>query len=143
MSIPIPIKRFGGFAVANALGTVVDTAVLWVFSTYVLNGTYFGENILSPTISFEAAVLTNFLCSYRVIWKDRVSARTSRSFWRHYLPYNVSCTGIFFLRLAILVLLKELTGFHVVFCNLMAMCVTGLLNFLMGEKVIFRRKQSS
>ena len=139
----LPIKRFGEFAVANALGTVVDTAVLWVFSTYILKGTYFGENILSPAISFEAAVLTNFLCSYAVIWKDRVSARTHRSFWRHYLPYNVSCTGIFFLRLAILVLLKELTGFHVVFCNLMAMCVTGLLNFLMGEKVIFRRKQSS
>lgn len=139
----IPIRRFGGFAVANALGTVVDTAVLWVFSTYILKGTYFGENILSPAISFEVAVLTNFLCSYEVIWKDRVSARTHRSFWRHFLPYNVSCTGVFFLRLATLVLLKELTGFHVVFCNLMAMCVTGLLNFFMGEKVIFRRKQSS
>lgn len=136
----IPIKRFCEFIMANALGTVVDTAVLWVFASYILDGTYIGENIISPAISFEAAVLTNFLCSYRVIWKDRITSRNKRSFLRHYIPYNLSCTSVFLLRLAFLVLAKELTGVHVVFCNLIAMCVTGLLNFVIGDKLIFRKK---
>lgn len=136
----IPIRRIGEFIVANALGTLVDSAVLWLFASYILDGSYVGENIISPAISFEAAVLTNFLCSYKVIWRNRVTCPGKRSFLRHYIPYNLSCTGTFFLRLALLVLAKEITGIHVVFCNLMAMCVTGLLNFFMGEKVIFRKK---
>lgn len=134
------VKRFGGFIVSNALGTVVDTAVLWVFASYILNGTYVGENIISPTISFEAAVLTNFLCSYRFIWKDRITNRGRKSFLRHYIPYNFSCTGVFLLRLALLVLAKELTGIHVVFCNLIAMSFTGLLNFVVGDRLIFKKK---
>ena len=136
----ILIRRIGEFIVANALGTLVDSAVLWVFASYILDGSYLGENIISPAISFEAAVLTNFLCSYKVIWRDRVTSHGKRSFLRHYIPYNLSCTGTFFLRLVLLVLAKEITGVHVVFCNLMAMCVTGLLNFLLGDKLIFRKK---
>ncbi len=135
----ILIKRLGEFVVANTIGTLVDTAVLWVFASYILKGSYVGENIFSPAVSFEAAVLTNFLCSYKVIWKERITRHDRRSFWRHYIPYNLSCTGVFLLRLAFLVLAKEITGVHVVFCNLMAMCITGLLNFLLGDKLIFRK----
>ncbi len=135
----IPIRRIGEFILANALGTLVDTAVLWIFASFILDGSYLGENIISPVISFEAAVLTNFLCSYSVIWRDRITCRGKKSFFRHYIPYNLSCTGVFFFRLGLLVLAKEITGVHVVLCNLMAMCVTGLLNFLLGDKLIFRK----
>ena len=40
------------FILVNALGTVVDTAVLWLLSSRIFSG-YAGEYLLSPLISFE------------------------------------------------------------------------------------------
>lgn len=73
------VKRFAEFSASSLLGTIVDTVVLWVFSKWVFS-TYFGQYIVSPAISFECAAVTNFVVAYFLIWKDRVSRRTARSF---------------------------------------------------------------
>ena len=135
------LKRLAGFYASSFLGTLVDSGVLWLCADCIFDGTYWGENIVSPLISFECAVLFNFICSYFYIWKDRISARDVSSFGRHYLAYNLSCTGVFCVKMLFLLLFKHLLGWHVVLCNLLALCVSGALNFLMNECVIFRRKK--
>ena len=72
------LRRVPKFVLGNLIGTLVDTFVLWVFSHFVFDG-YVGEVIISPVISFECAVLVNFLLSYHFIWRDRVPNMTVKS----------------------------------------------------------------
>ncbi len=132
-------KRFAEFSASSLLGTAVDTAILWVFSKWVFH-TYAGQYLISPAISFECAVLTNFIVAYFLIWKDRVSARTRRSFLRHFVGYNISCLGAFIVKMIFLLLIQRLFKLNVIWCNLLALCVSGGLNFILNEKVVFRRK---
>ena len=134
------LRRIPQFIAGNLLGTLVDTLVLWVFSHFVLHG-YVGEVIISPIISFEFAVFANFIFSYYLTWKDRISRRTGKSFLRHYLGYNLSCTGGFLIKMGMLLLIQALTKWDVVICNLLALCVSGIFNFTMNELVIFKRKK--
>lgn len=134
------ILRFPKFLAGNLVGTIVDTVVLWVFSHLVFNG-YVGEVIISPIISFECAVFVDFLCSYYYIWGDRVNKRGKRSFFTHYAGYNASRTGSFLIKLLALMLIQYLTQWDVVVCNLLALCVSGGINFMMDEFVIFRKKE--
>jgi putative flippase GtrA len=132
-------KRFAEFSASSLLGTAVDTAILWVFSKWVFH-TYAGQYLISPAISFECAVLTNFIVAYFLIWKDRISARTRRSFLRHFAGYNISCLGAFIVKMIFLLLIQRLFKLNVIWCNLLALCVSGGLNFILNEKVVFRRK---
>ena len=56
------------FVLTRLFGTGVDTLVLWICSDYLFTS-YWGSYVLSPIISFEFAVLSNFLWSYLWIWK--------------------------------------------------------------------------
>lgn len=137
------IKKIPKFVIVNALGTVVDTAVLWVFSHYVFHS-YAGDYLLSPLISFEFAVFTNYFCSFFFIWKDRVGdMKSTRSFFKKYIFYNLSATMAFLLKMGFLLLFEAIFGWNVVICNLAALCISGTVNFSMGEWVIFRKKIKS
>lgn len=133
------LNRIPKFAIGNLLGTLVDTLVLWLFSHFVFNG-YVGEVIVSPIISFEFAVFANFLFSYYMTWKDRVQDRSGKSFVKHYGAYNISCTGGFFIKMGVLLLIQAVTKWDVVICNLLALCVSGTYNFAMNELVIFKKQ---
>ena len=134
------LQRTPKFIAGNLLGTLVDTLVLWVFSHFVLQG-YVGKVIISPIISFEFAVFANFIVSYYLTWKDRISHRSGKSFIRHYGAYNASCTGGFLIKMGVLLLIQALTKWDVVICNLLALCVSGTYNFMMNELVIFRKRK--
>ena len=142
MSKAVKLPRFPKFVATSLVGTVVDTVVLWLFSHHVFGG-YVGKVILSPIISFECAVLTNFTVSYFFTWKDRISQRSVRSYLRHYAAYNASCTGTFLLKMGFLMLIQWLTKWDVVICNLLALCVSGLVNYSMNEFVIFRKRKEN
>ena len=135
------IRRLPKFIGVNLIGTVVDTAVLLVFSNYVLKG-YVGEYILSPIISFECAVLSNYLFSYFGVWKDRAKRHNRKAFVQKYIMYNISSSAVFVFKLGLLLLLEMTFGWDVVICNLVALCVSGLANFALGEWVIFRKRRS-
>lgn len=137
----ILIRRVPKFIGVNIIGTVVDTAVLWVFSSYILKG-YLGVYILSPIISFECAVLSNYLFSYFGVWKDRAQRHSIKAFAQKYIMYNISSSAVFVFKLGLLLLLEMTFGWDVVICNLVALCVSGLANFALGEWVIFRKRRS-
>lgn len=133
--------RYLKFASSTLVGTAVDMLVLWICAHYLLDGSYWREYILSPFISFECAVIANFVVAYYGVWRDRVSKHTFRSFMRHYGGYNISCTGAFLVKMAALLLFESIFGWDVLWCNIAALCVSGLLNFFMNEKVVFRKKK--
>ncbi|MGM9763694.1 MAG: GtrA family protein [Candidatus Cryptobacteroides sp.] len=133
------IERLSAFVASNFLGTCVDTLVLWIFSDFVFSS-YVGQVIISPLISFECAVLCNFCCSFFLIWKDRIAKKGVRSFFGKFWKYNLSVVGGFLIKMCFLMLFERLLGWDVVWCNLLALCFSGVYNFVMGEKVIFRKK---
>ncbi len=135
------LHRFAKFVAGNLTGTLVDTFVLWLFSHFVFHG-YVGKVIISPVISFEFAVFSNFVFSYYLTWKDRISHHSGRSFFRQYLSYNISCTGGFLIKMGILLLIQALTKWDVVICNLLALCVSGTYNFIMDDQVIFKKRNN-
>lgn len=135
------IKRLPKFIGVNLIGTAVDTAVLWLLSHYIFKG-YVGEYIVSPVISFECAVLSNYLFSYFGIWKDRAGKYETRTFVRKYVMYNLSSSAVFILKMGILLCIELIAGWDVVICNLAALCISGLVNFSLSEWVIFSSRKN-
>lgn len=132
------IAKYVKFMISRAAGTVADTLVLWLCSHFLFHS-YWGDYIISPVISFEVAVMCNFLCSYFWIWRSRISERSARSFWRHFIGFNISSFAGFLVKMAFLLLFQRLFGWGVVVCNLVALCLSGVLNFVLSESVVFRK----
>ena len=135
------LKRYLKYAGTSVAGTMVDTLVLWLLSHFVFNDVYWGEYIVSPAISFQCAVITNYMIFYFYVWRDRTREERSRhDFIRRFLAYDLSCTVVFLLRLCILLLIEKILGWNVVLCNLLAMCISGVLNFISNNLIIFRKQ---
>lgn len=136
--IPV-LLRYVKFLGASAAGTAVDMLILWILSDFVFADRYLGEYILSPLISFQCAVIVNYTVFYFYVWKDRVASfRSVPFFLRRYLRYNLSCSSVFLLRYCIILLLGKLTGWDVMVCSVLAMCVSGIINFLLTNNLVFR-----
>ncbi|MBO7268083.1 MAG: GtrA family protein [Bacteroidaceae bacterium] len=131
------IHRLSRFVLTNSVGTFVDLLILWLLSHFVF-ASYTGQYLVSPLISFECAVLTNFFCSWHFVWSDRVKQRAGIRFGHKYLLYNLSATGAFLIKMIFLLLFERLFKWNVVLCNLVALCLSGTINFAMGEWVIFK-----
>ena len=144
------LTRFVMFSITSGAGTLVDLGGHWWLSATFFPGRYWWTFWVAPIISFEAAVLTNFFIAYYLVWRERISQRTPRSFLRHYAGYNAAATGVFFGKLLIM------QGFHLLLvalgwfqdksyepalCNLLALCISGFFSFALNEFVVFRKKK--
>ena len=144
--MPNLLIRYAKFAGTSAVGSVVDTLVLWLLSDLVFTKGYWGEYIISPFISFQCAVAVNFTISYFYVWKDRTRKRPDASVRRYFKlfgGYNLSTSAVFLFRLGVLLLIERFTGWDVVICNLIAMCFSGIINFTINNLVIFKKKKIS
>ena len=137
--------RYLKFMGTSVVGTIVDTLVLWILSDFIFTKGYWGEYVISPVISFQCALTANFLISYFYVWKDRtvVSGASTKRFFKLYFTYNLSGSAVFLLRLGALLIIEKFTGWDVVICTLLAMCVSGVLNFTINNMFIFKRKKTS
>ena len=135
--------RYLKFMGTSVVGTIVDTLVLWILSDFIFTKGYWGEYVISPAISFQCALTANFLISYFYVWKDRtvVSGASTKRFFKLYFTYNLSGSAVFLLRLGALLIIEKFTGWDVVICNLLAMCVSGVLNFAINNLLIFKKKK--
>lgn len=133
--------RYMKFMLSRAVGTLADTLVLWLMAHFVFDGGYWATYVISPLISFEAAVMCNFICSYYWVWSGRISSRSVRSFWRHFLGFNLSSLAGFLVKMLFLLLFERIFGWGVVVCNLAALTISGVLNFFLSDKVVFRTKR--
>ena len=144
--MPNLLIRYAKFAGTSAVGSVVDTLVLWLLSDLVFTKGYWGEYIISPLISFQCAVAVNFTISYFYVWKDRTRKRPDASvlrFFKLFGAYDISASVVFLFRLGVLLLIERFTGWDVVVCNLIAMCFSGIINFTVNNLLIFKKKKIS
>lgn len=134
--------RYIKFLGTSVVGTIVETLVLWLFSDHVFTKGYWGEYVISPLIAFQCSIAVNFAISYMYVWKDRkteiVNARTRRIV-RQFAVYNLSGLAVFIFRLGLLLIVEKFTGWDVVICNLAAMCISGIINFIISNYVVFRK----
>ena len=137
--------RYAKFAGTSVVGSIVDTLVLWLLSDLIFTRGYWGEYIISPLISVQCAVTVNYMISYFYVWKDRTRKRpdaSARRFFKLYGAYNLSNSAVFLFRLGILLLIERFTGWDVVICNLVAMCFSGIINFAINNRLIFKKKKT-
>ncbi|MBQ7222284.1 MAG: GtrA family protein [Bacteroidales bacterium] len=135
------LKRLVKHTCFSLFGTATDTFVLWVLSSFLIDGTYFTENILSPFISFECGNFVNFLVASHYVWGDRMATKTRSQFLKRFLAFNLSYFTVFFIKMGLLLAIQALTGWDVVICNLIALIFAGLINFFVNDKLIFRDKR--
>ena len=134
------LARYIKFMLSTLGGTAVDCLVMWLLAEVLFAQSEVVSLLVAPTVSFECAVFANYTLAYFFVWKDRVGERSARGFWGRFLPYNVSCIAAFLIKMVPFVLIRHFAGLNVVLCNLIALCLSGIFNFVMNEWVIFRKK---
>jgi len=132
-------RRFCKHTLFSLAGTATDTFVLWLCSSFFFKG-FATENILSPFISFECANLVNYIMSDKFVFGDRTKGLPFIAKFKNYLEYNLSYTTTFFMKLGLLLLIQLISKWDVVWCNLIALCFTGVANFFLNDLLIFRDK---
>lgn len=126
------------FILSRGVGTLVDTLILWLLSKYIFSS-YTGVFIIAPAISFEFAVFSNFIFSYYWIWSKRITNKSTVSFFKHFIMFNLSSVIGFLIKMGFLLLLGKIFKWNVVICNLVALCFSGIANFFLNEMVVFKK----
>lgn len=127
------------FVASRLIATLVDTLVLWVFSVFVFSSNI-GKYIVAPTISFEVAVLFNYIISYNCIWSKRISIKSTKTFRNRFIIFNISCVLGFIVKMVFLLLFKKFFGWEVVYCNFLALLISGIVNYTLTEFVVFKKR---
>lgn len=122
------MRTYIEFVVSRLFGTGVDTFVLWICSKFIFHD-YWGIYVVSPVISFEFAVFSNFVCSYYWIWKERITNKNIKDFTYRFLIFNFSSVLGFLVKMLFLLLFQKIFGWNVVYCNLAALLISGLFNY--------------
>jgi putative flippase GtrA len=129
------VLRFLRFNVIGAVGIGVQLGML-----ALLVGVLHVHYLVATALAIEVSVLHNFFWHLRWTWAAGGNGRHDRVFFRcvafHAGNGLVSMLGT----LAIMPLLVGGLGLHYLLANLVAIACTGGVNFLVGERLIFRRQ---
>lgn len=141
MHIPHPklIRRLVLFFLTSLLGTFINMGVLWALKTYLFHD-YWGQYLVSPFLAFEVSIIVNFFISIYFVWPERVDKH--KPLILRFLGYNISCTGGLLVKLAVILLCERITGWDVLYCNIVALAFSGTFNFLTQEFLVFKRKKA-
>jgi putative flippase GtrA len=132
--------RFLRFNVVAALGIGVRLAIAWALVSGL--GLHY---LVGTTLAIEASILHNFFWHLRWTWGEtgapsgpRRAMSTNHVFFRR-LAFHASNGLVSFLGAMVLMpMLVGSLGLHYLVANFIAVCVTGLLNFFLGDRLIFR-----
>lgn len=133
------MRTYIEFVVSRLFGTGVDTFVLWICSKFIFHD-YWGIYVVSPVISFEFAVFSNFVCSYYWIWKERITNKNIKDFTYRFFIFNFSSVLGFLVKMLFLLLFQKIFGWNVVYCNLAALLISGLFNYFLAETIVFGKR---
>ena len=119
-------------------GTIVELVVVWLCSTFLFHN-YVEQYVVSPVIAFECAVVVDFVFYSRILWRKRLKSIGFRSYLVRLLKFNLSATGVYLLRLALIQAMGLAWHLHVVWCEMISMCFSGTLNYTISENLIFKK----
>lgn len=132
--------RFIKFAGVGLVAGTVDISLVWVLTKFIFGG-YYGQMVVSPVISYECSIIVGFVFSWYFIWNDRLSTGGRSEFWKRLATYNVSNVGIFALRVLLVMMFEKIwDGGNLVIINTVSRILAGLLNFVITDKLIFKKK---
>ena len=132
--------RFIKFAGVGLVAGTVDISLVWALTKFIFGG-YYGQMVVSPVISYECSIIVGFVFSWYFIWNDRLSTGGRSEFWKRLAAYNVSNVGIFALRVLLVMMFEKiLDGGNLVIINTVSRILAGLLNFVITDKLIFKKK---
>lgn len=99
------------------------------------------EYLVATAIAVEAAIVQNFLWHERFTWKERSVEPTLSQRFLRFFRFNiangaVSLTG----NVALMYLLTGRLGIPVLLANLLSIGACSLINFLLGDRFVFRHK---
>ncbi len=137
------LLRYFQYVVTSAAGAAIELIVLWLLSDYLLDGSFWNEYVVSPIIAFECSIPVNYIIASRYVWKDRGVNRSNlknRQRLRRVILFALVTSLIFIARLATLLVVEVFLQWDVLACSLVAMVVSGLLNFIISNQWIFTGK---
>jgi putative flippase GtrA len=132
------LRNFIKFAIRGIIGAVVDTSVLWILTTLFFHS-YFTKYVLSPAISYELGIIVTYIICYFWIWNHRVHNKKS-DFLKLFLHYNFALLISLIVKIGLLTVIHEIFHFHIVICNVLALCFSGIVSFFVSEKYIFIKR---
>jgi len=123
--------RWIKFNLVGLLGVAVQLTVL---SLLVRRGMHY---LPATAIAVEAAVLHNFAWHVRWTWLDR----PERLSWRSFLRFHVA-NGLVSIasNLVLMRAFKGGLGMAVLVANPIAIAITSILNFVLGDRWVFRQQ---
>ena len=134
------LRTYLEFFVSRLFGTGVDTFILWICETFLFTSNW-AIYVLSPIISFEFAVISNFFFSYFWIWGKSKKGKSLRDLCQRFVIFNLSSIVGFLIKMVFLLLFAKLFGWNVIICNLVALLVSGIFNFF-ADFIIFHKRPS-
>jgi putative flippase GtrA len=129
------MRRFIRFNVASALGVGVQLGALWI----LMRGLHVGY-LAATVVAVLAAVAHNFVWHWRWTWADRaIPLRGVPAALARFVAANgaVSLAG----NVVVMALLVQGAGVPPVTANLAAIGGCGLLNYWLGDTVVFRARR--
>jgi putative flippase GtrA len=132
--------RFIRFNVVSVLGIGVRLLVAWALVSGL--GLHY---LVGTTLAIEASILHNFFWHLRWTWghsgaktDGRGPAPTNHVFFRC-VAFHASNGLVTFLGAMVLMpMLVGSLGLHYLVANAITVCFTGLLNFFLGDRLVFR-----
>ncbi|MFI5113763.1 MAG: GtrA family protein [Terriglobales bacterium] len=129
------LLRWLKFNAVGGIGVAVQLAALALFRSALRL-----DYLLATVLAVETAILHNFLWHERFTWADRPAAHPVQSLAR-LAKFNLSNGGVSIV--GNLVLMRLLVGelhLNYVLANLSAIAVCSLVNFLLSDRLVFRRE---
>ena len=74
------------------------------------------------------------------VWNDRVCREDNSSFLKQLIAYNGSNIGVFGLRMLLVLVIDRIFSCNLVVTNLIGRLLAGLLNYVISDKVIFKKE---
>lgn len=128
-SVLLALRKLVRYAFSTIGGISAETVLLWVLAHQVWRGWEVGMHIIAPTLGFELCLLVNYATAKYFVWRDRNS-----SLWR----FHLSNATVYVFKMVFLLALHYFTGIDIVLCNLVAMSIAGLINFVLNDRIVFR-----
>jgi putative flippase GtrA len=129
-------RRFARFNLVGAIGIAVQLLVLELLRRAGVN------YLLATVLAVEAAILHNFAWHERYTWRDRSGVSRWQSLAR-LLRFHLANGAVSLVGNALM--MRWLVGelhLPVLPANMIAIAACGVLNFLLGDRVVFTRCES-
>lgn len=124
------MRRFVRYFVSTMGGIVAELILIWVLAHLVWPRWEFGVSVIAPTLGFELCLLVNYSAVRYFVWRDRHS-----SLWR----FHVSNASVYVVKMTFLLAIRYFAGVEIVLCTLLATTMAGIINFVLNDRVVFRR----